>query len=63
MSIDTDDAGALCIANALHDLGEAELLAVTLDTGNAYGVAAISAINQYYGHGEIPIVKNCLVFV
>ena len=55
MSIDTDDAGALCIANALHDLGEAELLAVTLDTGNAYGVAAISAINQYYGHGEIPI--------
>ena len=26
MSIDTDDAGALCIANALHDLGEAEHL-------------------------------------
>ena len=41
MSIDTDDAGALCVAHALHDLGEAKLLAVTHDTGNLYGVGAI----------------------
>ena len=55
MSIDVDDVGALCLAHALHDLGEAELLAVTLDTGNAHGIAAISAINHYFRHDSVAI--------
>ena len=40
MSIDTDDVGALCVAHALHDLGEASILAVTHDTANAHVRAA-----------------------
>ena len=55
MSIDVDDVGALCIANALVDAGEAHLLAVTHDTANTFGVAAIAAINSYYGRSAVPI--------
>ena len=49
MSIDVDDVGALCIAHALADAGEANLIAVTQDTANAHGIGAIMAINRYYG--------------
>ena len=35
MSFDVDDALALCMAHALHDLGEADLLAVMHNTGEA----------------------------
>ena len=38
MSTDCDDVGALCIAHALEQRGEAELLAVVHDTGVATGV-------------------------
>ena len=46
--------GALCIAHALADAGEANLLAVTHDTANAHGVGAIVAINRYYGR-DVPV--------
>jgi len=55
MGLDIDDVAAVCIANALHKAGEAELLAVVHDTGFAKGVGGISAINHWYGHDDIPI--------
>lgn len=55
MSVDVDDVGALCTAHALANTGEANILAITHDTANEYGVGAISAINHYYGRDNIPI--------
>ena len=55
MSIDVDDVGALCIAHALADLGEARILAVIHNTASPTAVGAISVINEYYARGDIPI--------
>merc|ERR1712000_770280 len=52
---DCDDVGAICIANALADNGEAELLAVMHNTGIEHGAGAISVLNTYYGRGDVPI--------
>ena len=49
LSIDVDDAGALSVAHALADRGEADLLAVVHDTGWQLGVGGVSVINRYYG--------------
>lgn len=57
MANDCDDAGALAVLNALADLGEAEILATVTnrkDPSNA-SAAAASAINTWYGRGDIPI--------
>jgi hypothetical protein len=57
MANDCDDAGALAVLNALADLGEAEILAVVTnrkDLSNA-SAAACSAINTWYGRGDVPI--------
>jgi inosine-uridine nucleoside N-ribohydrolase len=53
MSTDCDDVGALCIAHALEQRGEAELLAVVHDTGVSSGVGAVSSINHYYGRDDL----------
>ena len=55
MSSDCDDVGAVCIAHALMDRGEAELVAVVHNTGLDTGAGAIAAINQYYGRPMLPI--------
>eukprot|EP00966_Prymnesium_polylepis_P238622 5518467-Prymnesium_polylepis.1 len=55
MSIDVDDVGALCVAHALEDLGEARILAVLHNTGLDEGVGAVSVINHFYGRDHIPI--------
>ena len=55
MSIDTDDVGAMCVAHALEDRGEATILAVVHGTGLAEGVGAVSVINHFYGRDRIPI--------
>ena len=47
------DVGALCIAHALEQCGEAELLAVVHDTGVSTGVGAVSAINHYFGRDDL----------
>jgi inosine-uridine nucleoside N-ribohydrolase len=52
---DVDDVVAISIANALVDNGEAELLAVVLDTAPIHCAGAISVLNHYYGRDEIPI--------
>ena len=55
MTVDVDDVGALCIAHALADQGEANILAVVHDTGFELGAAAISVINRYYGRDGLRI--------
>merc|ERR1719326_1510168 len=55
LGLDLDDVSALCMANALHDKGEANLIAVMHNTGFAKAVGGISAINNYYHHSNIPI--------
>lgn len=55
ISGDVDDVGALAIANALVDKGEASLLAVMVNTPSRWGAPAADAINTWYGHGDIPI--------
>lgn len=55
MSIDVDDVGALCVAHALEDLEETEILAVLHNTGLKEGVGAISVINHFYGRDHIQI--------
>ncbi|MCW2875950.1 MAG: Inosine-uridine preferring nucleoside hydrolase 3 [Sphaerisporangium sp.] len=52
---DVDDAGALAIANAMVDSGEAKLLAVMVDTPSRWGAPAADAINTYYHHGSVPV--------
>jgi hypothetical protein len=55
MSVDVDDAGMLCAAHALADLGEANILAVMHNSHLKAGAGAISAINSYYGRSSLPI--------
>lgn len=55
MGMDVDDVGSICIANALQDLGEAEILAIVHNTGFKLGVGPISSINNWYGHDDIPL--------
>lgn len=54
LGADCDDAGALGIANALADMDEAQILAITHCTSLDCAVGVIDAINTYYGR-EIPI--------
>ena len=54
MSIDVDDVGALCMAHALVDAGEATLLAVVHGTAHPKGVGAIASINQFYDR-DVPV--------
>jgi hypothetical protein len=55
MCLAVDDVGGLAMIHALQNRGETELLAVCLNEVHASGVAAIDAINTWYGRGEIPI--------
>jgi hypothetical protein len=57
ISSDVDDCGALAILNALADRGEAEILACVVNGHDAdkASAAAVSAINTYYGRGNVPI--------
>lgn len=57
MAGDCDDAGALAVLHALVDAGEAEILAVLVNSGDEAraSAAAVDAINTYYGRPDIPI--------
>ena len=55
MCLAVDDVGGLAIIHALQNRGEAELLAVCLNEVHPDGVAAIDAINTWYGRGDIPV--------
>lgn len=55
LASDCDDAAAVAMANALMDRGEVRILAMVISTGGPYSAPALSAINTWYGHGNIPI--------
>ena len=46
-------AGAVCIANALADNGEAEIVAVGHTNGYVKGIGAVSTLMHFYGRGAI----------
>lgn len=50
-----DDVGALCMAHALVDSGEANILAVQHDAGFAPGASTAAIINRFYGRRDIPV--------
>lgn len=52
---DADDLGALAMLHNLMLEGECELLAVMSWSNERYAVAAIDAVNRYYGHPEVLI--------
>jgi len=59
--IDTDLAAdvsnliSVCMVNQLVDRGEADLLAVLVTIGQPTAVGAISVVNHYFGHDQVPI--------
>ena len=55
MSFDVDDVGAICVAHALADRGEADLIGIVYDSGYPEGVGALDALNHWYGRAEIPL--------
>mmetsp|Transcript_84479 Transcript_84479/g.273132 ORF Transcript_84479/g.273132 Transcript_84479/m.273132 type:complete len:288 (+) Transcript_84479:90-953(+) len=52
---DVDDVAAICMAHALADNGEAELLAIVQDTQPPACAGAISVLNHFYGRDDLPI--------
>lgn len=52
---DVDDVAAICMANALADRGEAELLAVVVNTQPAPCPGVASVLNHWYGRDGVPI--------
>ena len=55
MGFDVDDVGAVCLANALHMAGKAELLAVVHDTGCELGIGGVSAMMNFYGMNNVTL--------
>jgi len=47
--MDVDDVAAICMANALADNGEAELLAIVQNTSPIHCAGVISVLQHYYG--------------
>ncbi len=52
---DADDVGSLSMLNRFTMMGTANLTAVIIDSSNTYSAPAAYAINNFYGHGLIPI--------
>jgi len=52
---DVDDVGALALANALADNGEANILGVMVNTSSPWGAPAVNAVMTYYGRPDVPI--------
>lgn len=64
MGADCDDAGALAIANKLHNNGDIQFLGVTHCTSDIGGAYTVAAINNQFSNTSIPIgqtgIKNFL---
>ncbi len=52
---DADDVGAVAVAHALADSGEAEILAVGVSSKNPWSPLCLSAVNTYFGRGNVPL--------
>lgn len=55
---DADDLGALIILNHLENEGECEVLAVMSYFSERDVIAAIDAVNLYYGNGDFPLAVS-----
>lgn len=55
LGADSDDAGAIALANIFKNNGNVDLLGMTYTASSIYGPASISAINNYYGNDDIEI--------
>jgi hypothetical protein len=55
LSLWWDDATVIGMANVLEQRGKVHVLAVMSDIPNPTAVAAIDAIDTYYGHSDIPL--------
>lgn len=55
LSLWWDDVSALGVANVLHRRGELRLLGVASDVPNAEAVAAIDAVNTWYGNDDVSV--------
>lgn len=53
--MDVDDVAAVCMAHALADNGEAELLATVINTSPPPTAGVLSVLNHYYGRDHVPI--------
>ncbi|MEH0935398.1 nucleoside hydrolase [Micromonospora psammae] len=52
---DVDDAGAVAALHALADNGEAQILAMMVNTNSQWGAPALDAMNTWYGRPGVPI--------
>ena len=52
---DVDDVMAVCLANALADNGEADLLGVVVNSEPENCPGVVSVLNHYYGRDDVPI--------
>ena len=52
---DCDDVGALAVLHHMADAGECDILGITTSTTGPHIVAAIDAVNTYYGRPDLPI--------
>ena len=52
---DVDDVGAISVANALQDAGEAEIIAVSHTNGFIKGIGAVSSLMRFYGRDSVPL--------
>lgn len=55
MALWWDDVAAIAMANALQNQGRLEILGIVSDVRSIPSVAAVDAINTYYGNGDIPV--------
>ncbi len=55
MGNDIDDALALAMLHALEARGEVRLLAVTVTKDNPWAARYVSAVNRFYGGGDVPV--------
>lgn len=55
MGNDVDDALALAMLHSLESRSEVKLLAVTVTKDNPWAARFVSAVNLFYGRGNIPI--------
>ncbi|MFB9990464.1 nucleoside hydrolase [Deinococcus oregonensis] len=58
IQFDVDDVGALAVAHALADRGEANLLGIMVETSDAFNPRAVDVINTYYGRPDLPIGQS-----
>eukprot|EP00966_Prymnesium_polylepis_P212621 4924558-Prymnesium_polylepis.1 len=52
---DVDDVGVLCMANAMADAGEIEILAIALNTMADAAAVTIGVLQRHYGRETVPV--------